>query len=187
MTLRDLASRARDDAREWAQGRSWAWRLPVLLYLAYVGVRHLANPEYATIFGGITFGIHELGHVLFGWAGEFIGIAGGSIAQLLAPIAATLVLLRQRDWFGVSVTTCWLAFSLFNLATYVGDARDQYLPLVGLSDEPEHDWAYLLGAVHLLEADHALAFLVRVVAFATWAAAVAFGSWLLWRMAKAKP
>ena len=88
----------------------------------------------------------------------------------------------QRDWFGVSVALAWLSFSLFNLATYVGDARDQYLPLLGFSEEPIHDWNYLLGKLGLLEADHALAFLMRVLAFACWVAALAFGGWILNRM-----
>ena len=182
MNFADLAGRIRDDALEWARGRNWIWRLPILLYLVYGGVRHLGDPYYSTIFGGITFGIHELGHVLFSWAGEFLAIAGGSICQVAAPVAAGVVLLKQRDWFGACVALAWLAFSLFNLATYVGDARAQELPLLGLSDDPEHDWAYLLGALHLLEADHALAFLVRVIAFASWGAAIVFGAWLLWQM-----
>lgn len=182
MSLAGIVTAIRDDAREWARGRNPYWRLPILLYLAYGGMRHLGDPYHSTIFGGITFGIHELGHVLFSWAGEFLAIAGGSLCQIGAPIAAGAALLKQRDWFGVVVALAWLAFSLFDMATYVGDARSQELPLLGLTDDPEHDWAYLLGALHLLEADHALAFLVRALAFASWAAAIASGGWLLRQM-----
>ena len=187
MSSRELLAAVLADAAAWARGRMWIPRAPLLLYLLVAGVRHLKDPEYQTLlFGGVTFGIHELGHVLFSPLGEFMSFAGGTITQLLAPLAAgaVLVLWRkdgepQRDWFGASVALCWLSFSLFNVATYVGDARDQYLELLGLSPEPQHDWAYLLGALGLLEADHALAFLARVLAFACWAASLTFGAWLL--------
>ena len=37
---------------------------------------------------------------------------------------------RQEDYFAHSVAACWLGTSLFNMATYIGDARAQVLPLV---------------------------------------------------------
>ena len=80
------------------------------------------------------------------------------------------------------IAASWLAFSLFNLATYVGDARAEELPLVGLSDDPLHDWNYLLSHLGLLDADTTLAGLIRLVAFLTWAVALAFGAWLLRQM-----
>lgn len=187
MNARDLLGFVIADARDWARGRSWLWRAPLLLYLAVVGLKHLRDPEYGSLmFGGVTFGIHELGHVIFGPFGEFLGFAGGSITQVVAPIAAGAVLLLyrkdgepQRDWFGVAVALAWLGFSLFNLATYIGDAREQSLPLLGLSDEPQHDWAYLLGEMGMLKLDGFFAFLTRVAAFASWATSLVFGGWLL--------
>lgn len=190
MRVAELLAAARADAADWARGRIAAWRLPLLAYLALAGWRHLWDPEYSSfMFGGITFGIHELGHVLFGFLGQWLGMAGGSICQLAAPIAAGAVLLLyrqdgepQRDWFGVAVAGCWLAFSTWNLATYVGDARTQYLPLLGLTDEPMHDWHYLLESVGMLKLDTLFAALLRLLAFTTWLASLAFGGWLLWRM-----
>ena len=40
---------AKDDARDWANGRLWQWRLPLLAYLAYGGFKHLGDEYYATI------------------------------------------------------------------------------------------------------------------------------------------
>lgn len=181
-----------DDAEDWAQGRSWLWRAPLVLYLAIAGWRHLRSEEYSSfLFGGVTFGIHELGHVVFHPFGEFMGFAGGSIAQILAPIAAALTLLYwqkdgdpQRDYFGAAVAIAWLSFSLWNLATYVGDARDQFLPLLGLSAEPQHDWHYLLGRLGLLESDATLASILRLAALALWLLSLAFSGWLLKKMAE---
>lgn len=187
--LRDLL----DDAAEWAEDRWWLPRLPLLAYLAYVGWRHLREPEeYSSLlFGGVTFGVHELGHVIFSPLGELLGIAGGSLAQVLAPIAAGLVFLfwqrdgePQRDYFGVAVAGCWLAFSLWNLATYVGDAKHQDLPLLGLSSDPIHDWAYLLGRFGLVDQGRQFAGLIRLAAFAAWTLSLLFGGWLLKKMAR---
>jgi hypothetical protein len=173
----------REDAEDWCRGRSWTWRLPILLYLVYAGVRHIGDPYYGSLFAGITLGIHELGHLLLSWAGRFFNILGGSLAQIAGPAAAAVVLYRQRDYFGVAVGGSWLGFSLFNLATYIGDARARQLPLVGFTDQPEHDWHYLLSTFGLLRFDHTLAGITRVGAFLFWAGSVLFGAWLCWRMA----
>jgi hypothetical protein len=184
MNLMALISGFRDDAIEWCVGRSWIWRAPILLFLGYIGFRLVFDPYRGTIFSGITFGIHELGHVIFSFLGTFIGVAGGSLAQLLAPVAAGLVLLRQRDYFGVAVAGAWLSFSLYDLAIYVGDARARQLPLLGLTSDPLHDWHYLLSRMGLLKYDTGLAFATRSVGFLILMGSLALGGWLCWRMAR---
>ncbi|HTO86007.1 MAG TPA: hypothetical protein VMR54_00570 [Thermoanaerobaculia bacterium] len=173
----------RQDADEWCAGRSWHWRSALLAYLLWAGVRHLRDPLYSSLFGGITFGIHELGHLLFAFGGKFIGVAGGSVAQVAAPAIAAALLFRQRDYFGVAVGGAWEAFSLWNLATYIGDARSRELPLIGLTSDPIHDWNWLLGHLGILAWDHTLAGLTRLAAFSIWSGSVALGGWLCWRMA----
>lgn len=167
------------DARDWARGRSWIPRALLLAYLVYAEIRFLRNPMSSTIFSGITLAFHEMGHLIFNFMGHFIGSLMGSGTQVLIPIIVIIVFLRQPDYFGVAVGGFWLSFSLFELALYVGDARSQELPLVGFSDQPEHDWGYLLGAMHLLPADHFLAFLIRVAATLIGAASLWFAVWLL--------
>jgi hypothetical protein len=114
--------------------------------------------------------------------GHFISSLMGSGAQVLVPLAVIIVFYRQPDYFGMSVGGFWLSFSLFELARYVGDARAMDLPLVGLSDDPEHDWHYLLSTTHLLAADTFFAFLIRAAATLIGAASLAFAVWLLWQM-----
>ena len=129
---------------------------------------------------------HEAGHVLFALLGDFIGVLGGSLGQLLMPLVVMLVfLLRQRDPFGASVGLWWLAQSLMDLAPYIGDARRGELLLLGGvtgSDAPgHHDWRNLLGRLGLLHRDRdyagggdALGELLMVLA-------IAWGAALLWR------
>lgn len=180
-----------EDAADWAEGRWWAPRLALWIYLAYAAFRHLEDPEYSSfLFGAVTFGVHELGHVVLSPLGEFLGIAGGSLAQILAPILVGLGFLYwqqdgepQRDYFALAVAGVWLAFSLHHLALYVGDARRQLLPLLGLSSDPLHDWAYLLGHFGLLDHDRRLASLIRLAALLTSLLSLGFSAWLLKRMA----
>lgn len=175
-----------DGAREWCRGRSWVWRAPLVLYFAWAEWRRLHDPLFSDWFSGITLGVHELGHIALFWAGSFIAIAGGSLFQVAAPIAAGVVLGRQRDWFGVTVAGAWLASSLHGLAAYVGDARTRELPLVGLFPDPVHDWEWLLGHMGILSWDHGLAVILRFFSAMTGIAAVLAGAWLCFEMARSK-
>jgi hypothetical protein len=178
----------RADALAWAAGRMWGPRSLLLAYLAYAGWRHYADPEYASLFSGITLAIHELGHVLFGFLGEWLAVAGGSITQLAAPIAVALILLKQRDYFGVAVGGAWLSMSLSNLAVYAADARAEELPLVSLGGgDVVHDWNYLLDSVHLLPYDRQVAGLIRLAALACLAGSLVLGAWLCAVMARRRP
>ncbi|WP_411282033.1 hypothetical protein [Gemmatimonas sp.] len=123
-------------------------------------------PDSAGLFGGITLGVHELGHFLWSPFGEFMAVAGGSITQLIAPRAACLVLRRQDDRLGALVPLFWLSSSLGALAPYIADARDMALDLVSPGDgDIIHDWNYLLERLELLPMDHALADACRATAW----------------------
>ena len=177
----------RDDAAAYCEGKL-VWLRGVLLgYLVYAGLRHLADPLYRSWFGGITLVVHELGHLLFELFGRVPMILGGSITQLAVPVlAGAHLLLRQRDYFGLAVCGAWLGFSEWDLATYVADALREELPLVGFSDDPQHDWATLLTEWHVLNHADRFATALRVLAFGTWLSAVLFGGWLCWRMLRSR-
>jgi hypothetical protein len=125
-----------------------------------------------------------MGHLLFNFAGHFVGSLMGSGTQLLIPLIVIIVFVRQPDYFGVAVGGFWLSFSLFELANYIGDARAMELPLVGFTDDPEHDWHYLLSTTGLLKLDTTFAFLARVAATLIGVASLTFGVWLLVLMAR---
>jgi hypothetical protein len=177
----------RDEAAEWADGRMWIPRALLLLYLVYAEIRFLRDPMGSTTFSGITLAFHEMGHLVFNFMGHFIGSLMGSGTQVLIPLVVMFLFARQPDYFGVSVGGFWLSFSLFELANYVGDARAMDLPLVGFSDDPEHDWHYLLSTTHLLPLDTTFAFLLRVAATLIGIASLAFAAWLLSKMYGTKP
>jgi hypothetical protein len=176
-----------EDAREWCDGRSPWLRAALTGYLAYGGVRHIADSNYETWFAGITLVFHEMGHIVFMPFGRTMTVLGGSLMQLLVPSAASAhLLLRQRDWFGLTVGLSWLSFSVWGLATYVADANKESLALVSLGGGvPEHDWSTLLTQWHVLNSCDTYAFALRVCAVLIWAFALALSLWLLRNMLRA--
>jgi len=171
-------------AGEWARGRWWWARLPLLALFAYFLARHLADAEYQDLFKAVNLAIHEWGHYVFKAFGSFMEIFGGTLLQCLAPLLATLMFWKQRDYFAILVCFGWLSTNLFDVAVYVGDARSQSLPLVspGGGDYVIHDWNMLLGRLGWLRYDHALAGAVRVAAVVSMLLFLVPGSWLVWRM-----
>src|SRR5512136_3057792 len=103
----------------WARGKNWGWSLPLLLVFVYIFFRHLTNPLYSSVIGALNLGIHELGHLVFGLLGEFPGVAGGTIFQIVIPIAGMFNFLRQEDYFSLTLCFGWLSTNLFEISRYV--------------------------------------------------------------------
>ena len=187
--VREFLGSVVSDAVDWAdEGRSALVRAPLLVYLAYVFVRHVFNTRYFSLFDWFTVPVHELGHVVLRFGGEFVGVAGGTIFQLGFPLVAMFMFLRQRDYFAVTVGSSWLSYNMYTMATYIADSREMKLDYVtvGGGGEGIHDWDYMLTAFGLLEHDKQIAFLVRVVAFFVGVASIAAGAALVAIMAKSR-
>lgn len=114
----------------------------------------------------VDLAVHEAGHVVFAPFGEFMGIAGGSLLQLIVPAAFVAYFWRRGERYSAFIVLFWVAQSLFNVATYMADARAQELPLVG-GEYVIHDWAWMLSRLHLLQQDRTLAAGVRALAALT--------------------
>jgi hypothetical protein len=148
------------------------WRSVLTLVLAIYGWQLLRTPGQFRWLDGLDLAIHEAGHVVFAVGGEFLGLLGGTLAQLLLPLAFVVALWRQGDRHGATVPLWWLGQNCWNIATYVKDARAQELPLVGGG---EHDWALLLGQFGVLHRDLAISRVVTMVGFTLYALAIFLG------------
>jgi len=175
----------------WSEDRSWIGRALVIPIFSYIGWRSYADPLYGGPFAGVNMIIHEIGHPLFSYFGEFMHVAGGTIFQLAAPILILIMFLRQPEYFGIPFCGVWFSTNLYGIATYVADARAQELPLVTLATgggelvEAEHDWGYLLEHFHALSMDTRIASAIRIAAFIVMWSSILAGVWIVWVMARA--
>jgi len=112
------------------------------------------------LLNGADLLFHEAGHVVFGFLGEFIGMLGGTLLQLIIPAAVVFEFIRRQKMYSASIALFWVAQNFFHISVYVKDARTMALPLVGGGI---HDWNYMLGRVGLLPWDQAVGNLVWTV------------------------
>lgn len=115
---------------------------------------------------------HEAGHMYFGVLGSTLGLYGGTLGQLVFPIAVTVSFLRKGMPVAAAFGWVWLFQNFLNIARYMADARAQQLPLVGGGD---HDWLAILSRWGVLSADTALARALSVIA---WTGMLATALWI---------
>ncbi len=168
------------ESKVWAVGKNWIWRVPLLVYFAVLLFGYVTNPSYWSVLDWLNLPIHEMGHIVFGWCGQFIAVLGGSLLQCLAPIGGMVNFYYQRDFFAIALCFGWLSTNFFSVANYIADARTQQLHLVSIGGgEPIHDWHYLLNTMGLLQFDIAIAVLVKLLAVAVMGICFVYGGWLI--------
>jgi hypothetical protein len=150
-------------------------KVGVLWVLAAGALGIAAGRFNAWLLDNVNLVFHEAGHVIFSLGGEFIGIFGGSLMQVLIPVVCGVALLQRGDPFGVALCGLWTGQSMVNVAIYVGDARQLALPLLG-GEHVIHDWNYLLGRLGLLEWDRFLAGVITLLAVLTMLASAGLGT-----------
>jgi hypothetical protein len=92
--------------------------------------------------------IHETGHLLFSIFGRFIGFLGGSLFQVIIPVATVIVFARST-LRSIPFTLYWTGQSMVNVSIYIGDAP--YLKLRLISKAAIHDWRWLLNRTEMME------------------------------------
>ncbi len=119
-------------------------------YLWYAFGDPLHNFANWNIVDDVDLIIHEAGHFVFMFFGNFIHVLGGSLMQILIPIIfAGYFFWYRREYFSGSVILFWVAQNIINVSVYMGDSVVQQLPLLG-GDGVIHDWNYLLSHTGLL-------------------------------------
>jgi len=124
--------------------------------------------------------IHEGGHLLFRFFGEFLSVAGGTLLQLSVPLMLATFFIFQRQVMGTAFCTFFFFEQFLPISVYMADARAQELPLltVGDSDDVIHDWNYLFGRFGVLDHDTQIAHAVRVIG---WLGMIGTVAWMTWR------
>jgi hypothetical protein len=124
--------------------------------------------------------VHEGGHLLFRWFGEFLAVAGGTILQLAAPLMLGIYFIWQRQVQGTAFCFFFMFEQFLPIATYMADARAQELPLLTVGDAEYviHDWNYLFTRLGLLDHDVQIAHAFRI---AGWIGMLSVVGWMIFR------
>jgi hypothetical protein len=121
-------------------------------------------PESARFTHLVNLPIHEAGHVFFRILGEFVGIAGGSLFQVIVPAVFFGYFVYHRKPFSASIVLFWVGNNFLDVYVYASDAQVMQLPLLsGLSGAEGgfHDWNYLLTEIGLLDRTYLIAKIIR--------------------------
>jgi hypothetical protein len=109
--------------------------------------------------------IHEAGHSIFAFFGDFIHVAAGSGFQVILPLIFVLYFyLYMKDNYSGSLLLTLVGYNLVNVSVYARDAIVMDLPLLG-GDGVMHDWNYLLTMTHVLPQTYRIASLISGVGF----------------------
>jgi hypothetical protein len=124
--------------------------------------------------------IHEGGHLLFGYFGKWIMVAGGTFLQLFVPFALAVYFVFKRQLFGTTFCAFFFFEQFLPIGIYMADARCQCLEYltVGDAELAEHDWFYLFSHAGVLEHDTQIGSIVRALG---WIGMLGTIAWLVWR------
>jgi len=150
-----------------------------LLFLLYA-----ANNRSGFLFLDFAnLAIHEAGHPLFGLFGGgaesgfgyTLMILGGTLLELIIPLACATYFFFRRESTGAAFCSFWFFENFLYIGTYMADARTLALPLVGSGD---NDWEILFTQWNLLLRDQQIGHATRVLG---WLGMLASISWFAYR------
>jgi len=122
------------------------------------------TPKNAYFTHLINLPIHEAGRIFFRLLGEFMGIAGGSLFQIIVPIIFFSYFVYYKKPFSASIVLFWVGNNFLDVYVYANDAIGMQLPLLsGLTGAEGgfHDWNYLLTETNLIDKTYLIAKIIR--------------------------
>lgn len=143
--------------------------IPKLIFAALMSLYFLSiayDPMQGSFLDNVDLPIHEFGHILFRVLGEFVGIAGGSLFQVIFPVVFVGYFVWQRSYYSAAIVGLWVGQSILNVWVYASDAIVMQLVLTSGftgSEGSFHDWNYMLDHLGLLGSTKTIAGIIRFV------------------------
>lgn len=153
--------------------------IPKLIFAGLLSVYFLwiaYDPMQGSFLDSVDLPIHETGHLIFRIFGEFIGIAGGSLFQVIFPLVFVGYFVWQRSFYSAAIVLFWVGQSVLNVWVYASDAVVMQLVLTSGftgSEGSFHDWNYMLDRLGLLGSTKTIAGVIRLAGTLTIIAASA--------------
>jgi hypothetical protein len=140
----------------------------------------LADDDGFLLIDHVNLIVHEAGHLLFGWLGATLGLWGGTLLELLVPLALAAYFTFHRQTTGAAFAAFFFLENFLYIATYMADARVQMLPLVTVGDPSlgGHDWFQIFASLGLLPHDTLVAGWTRALG---WVGMLVTIAWLVKR------
>jgi len=142
--------------------------IPKLIFAVLMSIYFLWiawDPMQGSFLDNIDLAIHETGHLVFRILGEFMGIAGGSLFQVILPAVFVGYFIWQKSYYSAAIVLMWVGQSLLNVWVYAADAVTMQLVLTSGFTGAEgsfHDWNYLLTTVGLIDSTKVVAGVIRL-------------------------
>ena len=131
------------------------------LYFAWIAY----DPMRGSFLDMVDLPIHEAGHLIFRVFGEFAGIAGGSLFQVIVPAVFVGYFWWNEKHYSAAIVLFWLGQSILNVFVYAADAVVMQLVLIsGLTgaEGSFHDWNWMLTELGLLSYTKSTAGMIRL-------------------------
>ncbi len=136
-----------------------ALTLIYFLWIAY-------DPMQGSFLDNVDLPIHETGHLIFRLLGQFMGIAGGSLFQVIFPAVFVGYFIWHEKYYSAAIVLLWAGQSLLNVYVYAADAVVMQLVLTSGftgSEGSFHDWNYLMTETGLIGSTKTIAGVIRML------------------------
>ena len=161
------------------------WVFFVYLYFQILGFNQGSMTN--VFLGGmyfVQFGVHEAGHIVFGFLPAVMVAAAGSLSELGFTTLLVIATFRAKAYFAGVFALLWFMLACASAGNYMADARAQLMPLIGPSSDPQHDWHFVFSQLGWLDADIVIGTTVKVIGGIAAAAGLLLGLLLLIAMAQ---
>ena len=142
---------------------------PKLIFAVVLSIYFLSiayNPMEGSFLDMVDLPIHETGHLVFQPFGEFLGIAGGSLFQVILPAVFVGYFIWRHQYYSAAIVLFWVGQSIINVWIYASDAVVMRLVLTsGLTgaEGSFHDWNYMLTRTGLIDSTKMVAGIIRSI------------------------
>jgi hypothetical protein len=90
-----------------------------------LGFHAFSEQGWVPLLDSANLALHEAGHPLIGIFWGRLMVYGGTIFQIVFPVAVMVQSWRQDHPVGVAIGGIWLGENLLNIARYMADAQAQ--------------------------------------------------------------
>ena len=143
--------------------------VPKLLFAGILTIYFLwiaYDPMQGSFLDLVDLPIHGTGHLVFRLFGEFLGIAGGSLFQVILPAVFVGYFIWRLQYYSAAIVMFWVGQSILNVWVYAADAVVMQLVLTSGFTGSEggfHDWNYLLTRTGLIGSTKIVAGIIRTL------------------------